>query len=60
MTPMTDADRIEAEARRLCEECGDNPNIRIREYGQSSWDYWAWELYREQAARNLGLDTAAG
>ena len=40
---------IEGVAKEICRLRGENPYTRRREFGQSSWDYWAWEDYRAEA-----------
>ena len=44
---------VEGVAKEICRLRGQNPYIRMREYGQSSWDYWAWELYRSEAEKAI-------
>ena len=50
---MPTVDEIEARARNLCIEAGDNPNTRQRDYLRSSYGYWNWENYREAAEKQL-------
>lgn len=44
---------VEKLAREICEAHGRNPNVRQREYGQSSYDFWTWELYTEAARAKI-------
>jgi len=43
------SEMVEQVARALCEACGHNPNRRFEEYGQSSYAYWEWELFVDEA-----------
>ncbi len=47
MADLTNGE-VEKRERALCEKDGGNPNLRIREYGQSSWDHWLWEEYCDE------------
>jgi len=49
-------ERIEAEARRLCEEDGNDPDDVLALNSQGFYKYPGWLHYRDEAARNLGLD----
>ncbi len=44
---------IRGVAREICKLRGQNPDIRIREWGQSSYDYWAWELFTDEARQAI-------
>lgn len=42
-------DKLEEVARAICKVRGHNPNMRVEEYGQSSHQYWEWELFTKEA-----------
>ena len=46
-------DEVEAMARTICKEKGRNPDLRQREYGQSSYDFWTWELFIDEAKARI-------
>lgn len=44
---------VEGVAKEICRLRGYNPYVRCREYGQSSFDYWTWELFRDEAKQAI-------